>query len=134
MTSTKPYLIRAFYEWILDNNLTPYILVNAEKPGVLVPQQHIKDGQIIFNISPGIVQSLIINNEIFEFKARFSGILKHIYGPTHAIMAIYAKENGRGMAFDAEEDDDNNDGDIPPESQPPNKPTTGKKPNLTVVK
>lgn len=130
MTSTKPYLIRAFYEWILDNNLTPYILVNAEKPGVLVPQQYIKDGQIIFNISPGIVQSLLINNEIFEFSARFSGILKHIYGPTQAIMAIYARENGRGMAFDPEEDDN---GDAPPETPPPEKPI-GKKPKLTVVK
>lgn len=130
MTSTKPYLVRAFYDWILDNNFTPYLLVNAESEQVLAPTEYIKDGKIIFNISPGIIQNLAMTNYIVEFDARFSGALKHIYIPTQYILAIYAKENGRGMVFDHEEDDV--DFEAPPPE--PQAPTRGKKPKLTIVK
>src|SRR5262245_51064403 len=120
MTSTKPYLIRAFYEWILDNNLTPYLLINAESSDVLVPVEYVKDGKIIFNISPGIVQGLSMTNYVIEFDARFSGSLKHIYAPIQNVLAIYAKENGRGMVFDHEED---GNGEPPPAE--PQAPTRG---------
>ena len=104
MTSTKPYLIRAFNEWILDNQLTPYLLINAEHPHVLVPKEYVQDGKIVFNITPGIVSTLSVTNEALEFDARFSGRQKHIYAPMSAVIAIYAKENGRGMVFEPEEE------------------------------
>ncbi len=102
MTSSKPYLIRAFYEWIVDNGLTPYLLVNANAPDCLLPQEHIKDGKIIFNITGHIVHGLLLGNDAIEFQARFSGIPRRIYAPTSAVLAIYAKENGEGMAFPEE--------------------------------
>lgn len=103
MTSHRPYLVRALNEWILENNCTPYILVNAFAKGVEVPQNFVKDGQIVLNISPIAVQGLIITNEGIEFNGRFGGIPTRVYVPTAAIMGIYAKENGQGMVFDAEE-------------------------------
>lgn len=100
MTSHRPYLVRALYEWILDNNCTPYILVNAHEQGVEVPQNHVKDGQIVLNISPVAVQGLIVANEGLEFSGRFGGIPTRVYVPTTAIMGIYARENGQGMIFE----------------------------------
>jgi stringent starvation protein B len=104
MTSHKPYLIRALYEWILDNGCTPYILANAMAPGVEVPQQGVKDGQVILNINPQAVKGLLITNEMLEFDGRFGGIPKHIRVPVAAVHGIYARENGQGMIFEAEED------------------------------
>lgn len=103
MTSHRPYLVRALNEWILENNCTPYILVNAFAKGVEVPQNFVKDGQIVLNISPIAVQGLMITNEGVEFNGRFGGIPTRVYVPTSAIMGIYAKENGQGMVFDADE-------------------------------
>lgn len=100
MSSHRPYLVRALNEWILDNNCTPYILVNAFEPGVLVPQNFVKDGQIVLNISPIAVQGLVISNEGIEFNGRFGGIPTRVYVPTSAILGIYAKENGQGMIFE----------------------------------
>lgn len=100
MTSHRPYLVRALNEWILENNCTPYILVNAHESGVEVPQNFVKDGQIILNISPAAVQGLLIVNEGIEFNGRFGGIPTRVYVPTAAIMGIYAKENGQGMIFE----------------------------------
>lgn len=100
MTSHRPYLVRALYEWILDNNCTPYILVNALEQGVEVPQNHVKDGQIVLNISPVAVQGLLVTNEGLEFNGRFGGIPTRVYVPSVAIMGIYAKENGQGMIFE----------------------------------
>lgn len=128
MTSTRPYLIRAFYEWIVDNLLTPYILVNAEVDGVIVPQNAIKDGKIIFNISSNAIQALHITNQIVEFDASFSGVAQSIYIPIKAIEAIYAQENGRGMVFNMEEEEE--DAGEPP---PPPRTKSGK-PKLSVVK
>jgi stringent starvation protein B len=100
MTSHRPYMVRALYEWILDNNCTPYILVNAHEAGVEVPQNFVKDGQIVLNISPVAVQGLLIANEGLEFHGRFGGIPMRVYVPVMAMMGIYAKENGQGMIFE----------------------------------
>jgi len=102
MSSSRPYLVRALYEWILENDCTPYILVNAFLNGVEVPQEHVKDGQIILNISPSAVQNLIVHNHAIEFDGRFAGIPKRVLVPIAAVMGVYAKENGQGMIFDAE--------------------------------
>jgi stringent starvation protein B len=109
MTSTRPYLIRAFYEWIVDNNATPYIVVNAGADYVEVPKEYVEGGQIVLNISMMAVQGLILGPQAVEFQARFGGRAQKIYIPCYAIMAIYAKENGRGMVFAEEEglDDQN---------------------------
>ena len=111
MTPSRPYLIRALYEWILENECTPYIMVNAFEDGVEVPQEHVKDGQIILNISPNAVQNLSIRNEAIDFDGRFGGIPKKVYVPVGAVTVIYAKENGQGMVFDGE-------GDIPKPPSP----------------
>ena len=103
MTTHRPYLVRALNEWILDNNCTPYILVNAFEKGVEVPQNFVKDGQIVLNISPIAVQDLLIANEGIEFNGRFGGIPTRVYVPTAAVLGIYAKENGQGMIFDRDE-------------------------------
>ena len=139
MTSSRPYIIRALYEWIVENECTPYILVNAFEEGVEVPQEHVKDGQIILNISPVAVQDLNLGNESIHFEGRFAGIPKQVLVPMPAVLGIYAKENGQGMIFDPE---------ISPPEPPvpdgdgPTKPTVttsrdksgGKKPPLRLVK
>jgi len=102
MTSSRPYIIRALYEWILENSCTPYILVNAYGQGVQVPQEHVKDGQIILNIAPAAVQGLLIRDDALEFNGRFAGIPTPVYVPIGAVMGIYARENGQGMVFDPE--------------------------------
>lgn len=102
MSSSRPFIVRALYDWILENNCTPYILVNAYADQVEVPQEHVKDGQIILNISPAAVQALIIRDDALEFEGRFAGIPKLVFVPIGAVMGIYAKENGQGMVFDSE--------------------------------
>jgi stringent starvation protein B len=119
MTSLKPYLIRSVYEWIVDNNLTPYLLVDAENKAASLPEAFIEDNKIVLNIRPQAIQGLSLGNTEIQFSARFSGKPMHIVAPVAAVMAIYAKENGKGMVFDLED----NDGDeTPPENQPPSKP------------
>jgi stringent starvation protein B len=105
MTSSKPYLVRAIYEWIVDNNLTPYIAVNTSVTGMVVPAKYIEDERIILDISPLAANNLIISNDGLEFKARFNGISHKLYIPISAVMVIYAQENNRGMAFPPEEYD-----------------------------
>ena len=117
MTSTRPYLIRAFYEWIEDNGLTPHILVNAELPGVEVPKQHVHEGQIVLNINPVAVRDLLLGNEYIEFNARFGGVARAIRVPIAAVLAIYASENGHGMAF-GEETGGGGDEPTPPDVTP----------------
>lgn len=102
MTSSRPHIIRALYDWILENDCTPYIVVNAFGDNVEVPQEHVKDGQIILNISPSAVQDLFIRDEAVEFNGRFAGIPKRVFVPISSVMGIYAKENGQGMIFDPE--------------------------------
>lgn len=103
MTSHRPYMIRALHEWILENDCTPYILVNAFEPGVSVPQDYVKDGQIVLNISPTAIQALMISNEALEFNGRFGGVPTHVYVPVSAILGIYARENGQGMIFETDD-------------------------------
>lgn len=105
MTSTRPYLIRAFYDWIVDNACTPHIVVNATLPGVDVPKEYVDGGQIVLNISLSAVNGLTLGDHAIEFQARFGGDIRQVYAPVVSVMAIYAKENGRGMVF-AEEDAD----------------------------
>ena len=104
MTPLKPYLLRALYEWILENALTPYVLVNAEVDGVQVPKQFITDGKIILNVHPDAIQGWELDQEYLSFSARFSGQLFAILIPVTAILAVYAKENGKGMMFDEDLD------------------------------
>ncbi|MFT3741703.1 MAG: ClpXP protease specificity-enhancing factor [Gammaproteobacteria bacterium] len=103
MTPNKPYLIRAFYEWITDNGLTPYLLVRTQTPGCQVPLEHVKNGEIVFNIASHVVHQMLLGNDYIEFKARFGGISRQIYVPIAAVGAIYAKENGSGIPFPPEE-------------------------------
>ena len=105
MTSNKPYFIRAIYDWIVDNDLTPYLLVNAEYPDVEVPQEHVNSGRIVLNVSPKACRGLHLENDRIVFTARFSGRTTQIFVSPAAVLAIYAKENGRGMEFGAEYDE-----------------------------
>lgn len=129
MTSTRPYLIRAFYEWIVDNNCTPYVVIDAEKPGVKVPQDYIEEGKIVLNISMVAVRNLSIANDSITFDAKFSGIPTKVNAPIVSVLAIYANENGRGMIFTEEHEDEG-------EAEPPGSPTKPPrgKPHLKIVK
>ncbi|WAJ71563.1 ClpXP protease specificity-enhancing factor [Catenovulum adriaticum] len=102
MTSCKPYLVRAIYDWIMENKCTPYLLVDAEFPGVQVPFEFVKDGQIVLNISSGATGGLMLGDEEIEFNARFGGEPRHLIVPLSAVLFIYAKENGEGMPFPPE--------------------------------
>jgi len=104
MTSTRPYLIRAIYEWILDNQMTPHILVDSQLDQVVVPRQYEQEGKIILNISPSAAQALTLGDDAITFNARFSGTPMQVYIPTQYVLAIYTRENGQGMMFTDEED------------------------------
>lgn len=104
MTSNKPYLIRAAYDWIVDNELTPYILVNAAYPGIQVPREHVNHDRIVLNISPAATRGLLLENDRIIFTARFSGKTEQIFVPPGAVLEIYAKENGRGISFPIEDE------------------------------
>lgn len=99
MTSSRPYLIRALWEWANDNGMTPHVLVNATLPKVDVPREFVQDGRITLNLSPGAVQGLVMGNEEFRFAARFAGRSRLISFPTTAVLALYCRENGEGMLF-----------------------------------
>lgn len=102
MTSNRPYLLRAMYDWIADNGLTPYILVDAAAAGVEVPPGAVKDGRVVLNIAARAVAQLELGMDRVRFTARFSGVSRSVQAPMHAILAIYAHENGQGMMFPAE--------------------------------
>ena len=125
MSSNRPYLLRAMYEWIGDNGMTPYILVDAAAPGVNVPRSAIKDGRIVLNIAARAVAQLELGKERVSFMARFSGVSQVVEVPMAAVLAIYAQENGQGMMFPAE-------GQTPPPSTPD--AAAKKTPHLRVVK
>lgn len=132
MTSSRPYLIRALYQWIVDNGATPYILVDADHAGAVVPDQYIQDRKIVLNIAPVAVRSLMLGDNEITFNARFGGKPMDIFVPTDSVLAIYARENGQGMMFS----------DEPGNPEPPGDgdgPDTGGddssgKPSLRVVK
>jgi stringent starvation protein B len=102
MTSNRPYLLRAMYDWISDNGLTPYILVDAAAPGVQVPKSAVKDGRVVLNVAARAVAQLELGQERVSFVARFSGVSQSVEVPMASLLAIYAHENGQGMMFPAE--------------------------------
>jgi len=110
-TSTRPYLIRALYEWCTDNGLTPYVAVRVDDT-VRVPREYVKDGEIVLNISMDATSALKLGNDYIEFKARFAGVARDIMVPLNRVMAIYARESGQGMAFALDE------ADLAPASRP----------------
>lgn len=148
MTSNRPYLLRALYAWISDNNLTPYILVDATQAEVMVPASTIKDGKVVLNIAMRAVESLELGNVALSFKARFGGISQYLYVPVSAVLAIYAQETGQGMMLPADEgsvQDETQDapasvGSEPAVSDdggwgnPPKPPAPGKGGHLRIVK
>jgi stringent starvation protein B len=130
MSSLKPYLIRAIYDWILDNDLTPYLLVNAHGEGVVVPRQYVQDGKIVLNLRPQAIQGLALGNDQIAFNARFGGNPMKVDVPVRWVLAIYAQENGKGMVFDEDTESDA----PPPSDPPPSEPPAKKRPALKVVK
>ena len=125
MTSNRPYLIRALYEWLLDNELTPHLLVDADYENVAVPRQFVEEGRIVLNINPSAVMNLEMTNEIISFNARFGGKETDVFIPPLAVLGIYARENGRGMLFpdelegvEADDDPDETDPTPPPKGRP----------------
>ena len=120
MRSNRPYLLRAFFDWIVDNDCTPYIVVDAHHPGVEVPQSYVTDGQIVLNVAPRAVSNFILDLEILAFSTRFGGMPIDIQVPVTAVVGIYSQENGQGMVFEQEPSDD-----LPP--TPPSGPKAVKK-------
>lgn len=137
MKSSRPYLVRALYEWIVDNDCTPHLLVNAEFAGVQVPAGFASDGQIVLNVSPSAVRHLHMDNDAISFEGRFAGVPQSLYIPAAAVLAIYARENGQGMVFEVDAGDlegeeiAGSDEQGPPDSEPP-RPSG--RPSLKVVK
>lgn len=161
LSPRRPYLLRAFYEWLLDNQLTPHLVVDVMMPGVNVPMEYARDGQIVLNIAPRAVGNLELANDEVRFNARFGGVPRQVSVPLAAVLAIYARENGAGTMFEPETAYDENadsfnddqdvenggsetvmsviDGDKPdisddsdPDDTPP--PPRGGRPALRVVK
>ena len=102
MISNRPYLIRAIYDWIVDNEWTPHFQVDANYPSVKVPMQFVQEGVIVLNAHPQAVFALHMDNDGFSFKARFQGVEQTIFFPPEAVLAVFARENGQGMPFPPE--------------------------------
>lgn len=119
----RPYLLRAMHAWITDNGQTPHVVVDASVENVQVPEQYIRDGKIVLNISYNAVSGLDIGNEAVTFQARFSGASYGVYVPVSAVLGIYARETGHGMIF-AEEEAGKLAGELPPDD-PPDGPPAG---------
>jgi stringent starvation protein B len=139
MVSTKPYFVRAIFEWCVDQGFTPYLTV-AVGPGTRVPREYVRDGQIVLNVGPDATNHLLMGNEEITCQARFNGVAFPVVVPVGAVVAIYAKENGQGMAFEAAlPGDASAERELPAESSPddveppPEAPPPGR-PHLTRVK
>lgn len=126
MTSSRPYLLRAIHEWIVDNDMTPYLLVDAANDDTVVPREHVQNGRIILNIAPLAVNGLVIGNDVVAFGARFGGRPMAVSIPVNRVLAIYARENGQGMMFGEEGSG--------PEGEPPEPDRPKARPALKVVK
>jgi stringent starvation protein B len=126
MTPSQPYLLRAIYDWIVDNDMTPYVLVNAENDDTYIPYDYVEDGKIVLNVSPVAVNGLELGNDFVAFSARFAGKPMEVSFPVTSVLAIYAKENGQGMVF--------NETDNPPPDDTPDDDKKSGKPNLKLVK
>ena len=137
MNSSRPYLIRALYEWIVENDCTPHLLVDADYPGARVPPGYAKDGQVVLNVSPSAVRHLHMDNDAVSFEGRFGGVPQSLFIPAAAVLAVYARENGQGMVFDLESStldaaaDAGDDDQGPPSTEPPR---PNGRPSLKVVK
>ena len=105
ITPTRPYMVRALYQWIEDNALTPYLMVDATADNVQIPREHVQDGRIVLNIASRATGNMSMGNEYINFSARFGGVSQEIWVPLTAVMGIYAKENLQGMFFDPNEYD-----------------------------
>lgn len=106
LSPQRPYIARAMYEWLCDNNLTPHIMVDATQKNTVVPQQFVQDGQIVLNVAPHAVHQFTMDNNAVSFSARFGGVAHQLYIPMPALLGIYARENGVGLFFDPSEYDD----------------------------
>lgn len=104
MLSNRPYLLRAFYQWIVDSACTPILVIDANNPRCKIPKDFAEGGEIVFNISSTAIRDLKMLNDSIEFKASYSGVIHIVYAPINAVLAVYAEENGEGLFFDAEED------------------------------
>ncbi|MGL9719561.1 ClpXP protease specificity-enhancing factor [Symbiopectobacterium sp.] len=160
LSPRRPYLLRAFYDWLLDNQLTPHLVVDVSLPGVMVPMEFARDGQIVLNIAQRAVGGLELADDSVRFNARFGGVPRQVYVPMAAVLAIYARENGAGTMFEPEpayeldnltdaqgealtpgvvmsvvdnEQQDNVTETNPPDDDPPPAPRGGR-PSLRVVK
>lgn len=125
MSPSKPYLLRALYEWITDNDLTPHIIVDVEAAELEIPGQAAQDGRMVLNVSAVATRGLDLANDYVSFQARFAGNSQNIWVPMNAILAIYARENGQGMMFAGADDN---------EPEPPGKPGRSDRPPLRVIK
>ncbi|MDP6967992.1 MAG: ClpXP protease specificity-enhancing factor [Gammaproteobacteria bacterium] len=132
MTPSRPYLIRALYDWILDNDDVPYLVVDATLASVMVPEQFVSDGQIILNIAPSAVQNLEIADAAVSFSARFGGVPMQVYAPILAVKAIYAKQSGQGMGFGYEPGMPDPEDPVPEPKSVSDKPKG--RPTLKVIK
>lgn len=112
LTSRRPYLIRAMYEWIVDNNLTPHLIVDANFEGVVAPPTAIQDGKVVLNVAMRATRNLELGNEYISFDARFGGIAQQVSVPIGAVMAIYSRENNEGLAFAPEQMTEAEEGEI----------------------
>jgi stringent starvation protein B len=119
MISKRPYMLRAWYDWILDSGMTPHLVVNAEHEQVVVPQQYVQDGKIVLNASPSAVQGLFMDNEQISFSARFGGSPFQIFLPVSAVDGVYARENGEGVILAGIDGDiQQTTGSVPAKSRP----------------
>ena len=146
MTPNRPYLLRAFFDWIVDNECTPHLVVNADFPAVQIPTQFVQDGQIVLNISPSAVTQFSMDNQQLSFSARFGGQPMQVYVPIGAVLAIYARENGEGTVFTADEFLEDEDefaaelesvdiaDELLPDEPAPSKPEKKKGSHLRVIK
>lgn len=132
LPSTKPYLLRAIWEWCCDNGFTPHIAVTVDAR-TLVPREFVRDGQIVLNLGPDATNKLQIGNEYVEFQARFGGVARELSIPVGRITAVYARENGAGMAFELDDETavaaDAEDSPASPESTPPDEPPEPPRPD-----
>ena len=134
MTSHRPYLLRALYEWIADNGMTPHILVDAQYPGVRVPPHTVKDGRVVLNIADRAVAKLELDNEAVRFTARFGGVSHPVYVPVSAVLAIYARETGQGMALPEDNAPRPPTDDDPSPDEPPSDDGPRRGAHLRVIK
>ncbi|MCK5647688.1 MAG: ClpXP protease specificity-enhancing factor [Gammaproteobacteria bacterium] len=134
MTPSRPYLLRGIYDWLIDNEQTPYLLVDAEAQGVIVPLEHVQDGKIILNISLTATRDLELTNDSVTFNARFGGKPMKVNVPIMATLALYSKENGRGMMFPEEGADNDPLSPDPGSGKGSDKGEASQKPHLTLVK